>query len=32
LAEIIQQLPTAEFFLVDCFLGATHTRRKSESV
>ncbi len=32
LPEIIQQFPTAEFFLVDCFLGATHTRRTSESV
>jgi len=31
LPEIIQQLPTAEFFLVDCFLGASHARSKSES-
>jgi hypothetical protein len=31
-AIIIQQLPTAEFLLVDLFLGAAHTRRKSETV
>ena len=30
LAKVIQKLPTAEFFLVDDFLGATHTRSKSE--
>jgi hypothetical protein len=30
-AEIVQKLPAPELLFVDLFLGAAHTRRKSET-